>query len=162
MGFANFQQLPSHDLHVPEFHPAQVPAPPVYNTTETIAPLLNLANYLSPVERAKRKAVIAKANYEYRLYSGGGDPRLIKDPFFYLKRQKLMTDIMAKQAYMNRLNKSGHAPIDPNAARRMQKFFGLNEASNKIDYGSESTPPPPTDSSTDDTEGNAPEEDTTE
>lgn len=149
MSFANFQQLPSHDLHVPEFHPLPVPAPPVYNTTETIAPLLNLANYLSPVERAKRKAVIAKANYEYRLYAGGGDPRLIKDPFFYLKRQKLMTDIMAKQAYMKKLNRSGHAPVNPIAAERYKQVFG-RDMPDSIDYSSESTPPPSSDSATDD------------
>lgn len=81
MGFASFQELPSRNLQIPDQHFASVSAPPVYDTSQSIKQITALAAYLSPDARARRKAAVAKANYEYRLYSSGTN----KDPFFLYK-----------------------------------------------------------------------------
>lgn len=69
-----FDRLPNAiTAPLPEiFHPIPIERPPVYPTGEMIKPILALADYLSPDSRAKRKAAVAKANYEYRLYQPGG------------------------------------------------------------------------------------------
>lgn len=73
MGFQQLQTLPARLGNIPEiFHPTNIPAPPVYNTDAAVAPLLKLAEYLSPDARARRKAAVAKAAYDYWMYAPGG------------------------------------------------------------------------------------------
>lgn len=68
-----FDRLPDRLGSLPElYHPVQPVAPPIQNTSEMIKPLLHLAEYLSPESRARRKAIVAEAAFNYWKYAPGG------------------------------------------------------------------------------------------
>lgn len=148
-----FETLPDHNLQIPEFHPVQVAPPPVYNTAATIAPLLKLAEYMSPESRAHRKALIAKANYEYWLYGPKGRN--------VMWNQKLQQSKLAQQKIQSEIDKN-HATIDalharsgpeqppawlpPRAKRQWMATHSSSQPSAatnvNIDLGAGSNPPP--------------------
>lgn len=118
----SFETFPGYHINVPEiFHPAPVERPPIFNTSETIAPLLHLAQYLSPEARALRKAAVAKANWEYRAYTSG-NPRAALDPLFYWHLRGARANI----AHIEALTKKaleGKGGADPRVAPRLKRDF---------------------------------------
>lgn len=93
----SFETLKSHDLDTAAFlnasRPVPVERPPVYDTAATIAPLLKLADYMSPEKRAQRQAIIAKANYEYWMYGPKGRNMLWKLKADQITRQNAKDDL---------------------------------------------------------------------
>ena len=104
MSFATFQVLPNKLGNIPEFRPLPVPEPPVYNTTAAITPLLKLADYLSPRQRAIRQAATARANYEYKMYMSGQNPNKVPDPFFAYKLQHHKNRLAADAVRLQKLS----------------------------------------------------------
>lgn len=142
MSFETFQHLPNYDLQIPRFTPVNIPPPPVYNTTETIAPLLHLAEYLSPDARALRKAVVAKANFEYRAYTSG-NPKAFLDPQFYLRLRAMQRQDQLRQLQMDALRRKQPSNLLPPEVMDGQKHFGITpNAYVPPDPTTDSTPPP--------------------
>lgn len=120
MAFAQFVQLPNRLGSLPEiFRPVNIPAPPVYDTGALVKPILNLAEYLSPESRAKRKAAVAKANFEYRMYSS--DNMATKDPFYYYKLREYQDRHRRTNAYINKAGK-GAASYETPAMKAFKKL----------------------------------------
>lgn len=122
-----FESLPNKLGAIPEFHPLPVQTPPTYNTQAAIAPLLHLADYLSPRKRAMRKAAVAKANYEYRMYRPGGPAE--KNAAWMYEGRSLARQI--QQARLRKLNEAAQPYQPTNEQRAYMKRNGITSFSSK-------------------------------
>lgn len=112
--------ITSQDL----YRPVAVPAPPVYDTEKLLHPLMALADYMSPVKKAQRKAQVAEYNYKYWLYTKG-DPATIKDPFYAYK----VRDYEDKHSVAMHKLKAGGSLSHETPAQRIRRLNSSTEAS---------------------------------
>lgn len=150
MGFAS---LPNRLGNLPEiYHAIPVERPPVYDTTAMITPLLHLADHFSPESRAKRQAAVAKANYEYRLYAGGGMDKLwwMKNQQQQMQMRLTASNIAKNEAYVKKLNERSGADKE---AQQMANYFGTTLTTPSA---TSIVTPPPADGTTSFTEPDLP------